>query len=177
MRERKSIQDQSGLSERIPTTTSTIALQCEFCGDRTRKFSKELQASIQTVGHMREVMSMSATLSRQELDFFIIDLRIDRNREDGMIPKSQVVDIKHFTEDAMSKLIDDLIELRNEFHFCFMIDSFDSTNMRNTDSSEILNKFVNYFIDNGFSHISILEGGFRVCFLVFSIVYLTFWGF
>ena len=105
---------------------------CEFCCDPSTRFTSELSTSIQGVSHLKEFLNMSIGLGKKELEFLTIDVRVEREQDDGMIPRSQVIDFKNAREDMISKLIDELIELRNDYHFCFMIDSFESANVRSS---------------------------------------------
>ena len=122
--------------------------------------------------HLSKAYAIAQDFSRKEIIFFIIDARKKRDPNSGLFARSYPLDMtKEFTE-TTKKLLDDLNETKARYHFVFMFDDYlkelemsrSSLEAQRNHTSMGLN-LIQFFILNGFSHVAVLNGGFKVLFV------------
>lgn len=123
-----------------------------------------------TFNHIFEIYKRINVTELSSLSYFLLDFRYKKNHFDGLFARSYFVELQGDINETINKLIEDFIELRSQIHFVFLIDnhgpvdksmySFLGSNALST--SKIVSSFVENLTANGFMHMSILDGGFKV---------------
>ena len=97
---------------------------CKYCSHQIRGISTEIKGLVQNMTHIKDLIPLIQKPLNKELDFLIIDLR--DNRDDGILPKSHIIDLNNMTDDIMNKFISNLTELKYKYHFALLINSYNS---------------------------------------------------
>ena len=97
---------------------------CKYCSYQIRGISTEIKGLVQSMAHVKDLIPLIQKPLNKELDFLIIDLR--DNRDDGILPKSHIIDLNNMTDDIMNKFMSDLAELKYKYHFALLINSYNS---------------------------------------------------
>lgn len=175
---------------------------CKICRKFTFDFPENVKHHILGIPHLNDILEKrkNFTQNKSSLSFLPIDLR--KEKKDGILSKSHLVDFSNFHDKIAYDLIDVFIEFKDIYHFSFFANNNDYCYVENKeknkknfnekfftqpdevfgkslkffiknnvfldfDENYCLKKFTNDFIDNGFSYVSIVEGGFLVIILYF----------
>ena len=73
------------------------------------------------IKHLKELIEIGAEVRSKKnmINFLTIDLRKDKSN--GVLAKSQLINMNQFNNDVTNNLINDLIEFKGKYHFCFII--------------------------------------------------------
>lgn len=115
-----------------------IKINCILC--QTDTGSDGMSATLGMMPHLKELVNYKKAqrADREDeppMDYLIIDLRQSKNG--GLLPKSHQVDFNKPCEETINYLINDFIELQQQYHFVFMTSNFNSWVFK--ESTEIKN--------------------------------------
>ncbi|CAG9317575.1 TBC1D23_8 [Blepharisma stoltei] len=105
-----------------------------------------------------------------DIPLFLIDFRTENEQQAGTVPNSIVVSVPFFVSDEnLQQIVDQYEKMKEIFHFCILSSeetiantNYDEMNQENPDLNT-LERLLICFEKNGFSHISLAEGGFEKC--------------
>ena len=94
---------------------------------------------------------------KKKKHFITIDLR--KNKENGILSKSQLLNMGNFDDETINDLIEDFIEFKSNYHFCFIISDFSIIqNLGNLHNNDKVDWFLTQpeHDDSGFLKITLL---------------------
>lgn len=95
--------------------------ECKICKKFTFDFPENVKHHIFGIPHLNEILEKrkNFTQNKNSLSFLPIDLR--KEKKDGILSKSHLVDFSNFHDKIAYDLIDDFIEFKDIYHFSFFV--------------------------------------------------------
>lgn len=118
----------------------SIKEDCFICKKFNFDFAENIKHHINGISHLNEVLERRRIISQNKtepLNFLSIDLRKDK--KDGILPKSHLIDFSTFHEKISYDMINDFIEYKDNYHFSFFISNNESpfiVNRQNINHNE-----------------------------------------
>ena len=104
---------------------------CYVCKKFNFEFAENIKHHINGINNLNEILEKRKILipNQKILNFLTIDLRKDK--KDGILSKSHMVDFTNFHEKSAYDMINDFIEFKDSYHFAFFV----SNNENNLNDS------------------------------------------